>query len=170
MDALLHLDGLSPSEATAELVRCCGSARWVERMIAARPFLAKERLFATAESTWNDLDPEDWREAFTHHPKIGDREALRARFASTRQWAEGEQAGAARASGETLDALAQANQAYEARFGHIFIVCATGKTAAEMLGLLRARLGNDPETELRIAAGEQAKITRLRLEKLLASS
>ncbi len=170
MDALLQLDGLSPAEAAAELRRCCGSARWVECMTAARPFRAKERLFATAEETWNHLDPEDWREAFAHHPKIGDKDALRARFASTRQWAEGEQAGAALASEEVLEALADGNQAYEARFGHIFIVCATGKTAAEMLALLRERLGNDPDEELRIAAGEQAKITRLRLEKLLASS
>jgi 2-oxo-4-hydroxy-4-carboxy-5-ureidoimidazoline decarboxylase len=170
MDAPLHLDALPPAEARAEFRRCCGSARWVERMIAARPFFDRQRLFATAEDTWNHLDPEDWREAFTHHPKIGDKEALRARFADTRQWALGEQAGAAQASEEVLDALARGNQAYEARFGHIFIVCATGKTAAEMLGLLHDRLGNDPDTELRIAAGEQAKITRLRLEKLLASS
>ncbi|HEY6551704.1 MAG TPA: 2-oxo-4-hydroxy-4-carboxy-5-ureidoimidazoline decarboxylase [Vicinamibacteria bacterium] len=170
MDALSHLDALAPAEARAEFRRCCGSARWVERMTAARPFLERERLFAIAEDTWNQLDPEDWREAFAHHPKIGDKEALRARFADTRQWALGEQAGAAQASEEVLEALAQGNQAYEARFGHIFIVCATGKTAAEMLALLRERLGNDPEAELRIAAREQARITRLRLEKLLAPS
>jgi 2-oxo-4-hydroxy-4-carboxy-5-ureidoimidazoline decarboxylase len=168
MDALSRLDGLSPTEAEAELRRCCGSARWVERMMASRPFVDSNRLLAAAEAAWNDLAPEDWLEAFAHHPKIGDQAALRARFAETRQWAEGEQAGALQASEETLRALALANRAYEARFGHIFIVCATGKTAAEMLELLHERLANDPVAELRVAAGEQAKITRLRLEKLLA--
>ena len=138
-------------------------------MIAARPFGSRDRLFASAEAAWRDLASEDWREAFAAHPKIGDPASLRARFAETRQWAEGEQAGALEASEATLSALAQDNQAYEARFGHIFIVCATGKTAEEMLSLLRARLHNDPDTELRVAAGEQAKITRLRLLKLLAS-
>jgi 2-oxo-4-hydroxy-4-carboxy-5-ureidoimidazoline decarboxylase len=138
-------------------------------MIAARPFGSRDRLFACAEAAWRDLGSEDWREAFAAHPKIGDQAALRARFADTRQWAEGEQAGTLEATEATLAALAQGNQDYETRFGHIFIVCATGKSALEMLSLLRARLDNDPETELRIAAGEQAKITRLRLLKLLAS-
>ncbi len=169
MDALSHLDGLALPEAKAALRRCCGSERWVERMIAARPFLDRERLLAKAEEAWRALAPEDWREAFAHHPKIGDRAALRARFAQTRPWAEGEQSGALQASEETLEALHRENQAYEDRFGHIFIVCATGKSALEMLSLLRGRLHNDPDTELRIAAGEQAKITRLRLLKLLAS-
>jgi 2-oxo-4-hydroxy-4-carboxy-5-ureidoimidazoline decarboxylase len=167
MDALSRLDALSVADAEAALRRCCGSARWVEGMIAARPFVSRDRLFAAADAVWSALSPEDWREAFAHHPKIGDKEALRARFADTRPWAEGEQAGALEASEATLEALARENQIYEGRFGHIFIVCATGKTAAEMLDLLRARLGNGPDPELRIAAGEQAKITRLRLEKLL---
>jgi 2-oxo-4-hydroxy-4-carboxy-5-ureidoimidazoline decarboxylase len=138
-------------------------------MMAARPFGDRERLFAAADAAWSALGSEDWREAFAHHPKIGDEGALRARFPDPRQWAEGEQAGARQASEEILEALARENQAYEARFGHIFIVCATGKTAAEMLDLLRGRLHNEPHTELRVAAGEQAKITRLRLQKLLAS-
>jgi 2-oxo-4-hydroxy-4-carboxy-5-ureidoimidazoline decarboxylase len=169
MDALSRLDGLPEALAAADLRRCCGSTRWVERMIAARPFGSRDRLFAFAEAAWRDLEPEDWREAFAEHPKIGDQEALRARFAETREWALGEQAGTLGAMEATLSALARENQAYEARFGHIFIVCATGKSAEEMLSLLCARLGNDPETELHIAAGEQAKITRLRLLKLLAT-
>jgi 2-oxo-4-hydroxy-4-carboxy-5-ureidoimidazoline decarboxylase len=138
-------------------------------MMAARPFGSREELFAAAEAAFGDLAPEGWLEAFAHHPKIGDQEALRARFAETRQWAEGEQAGAAAASEEVLAALARENRAYEARFGYIFIVCASGKTAAEMLALLRERLPHRADTELRVAAAEQAKITRLRLEKALAS-
>lgn len=169
MDALSRLDGLAPAEAKAALRRCCGSERWVERMMAARPFVDRERLLVAAEAAWNGLGPDDWREAFAHHPKIGDKAALRARFAETRQWAEGEQAGAIQASEETLEELARENRVYENRFGHIFIVCATGKSAPEMLEGLRERLRNDPDTELRIAAAEQAKITRLRLLKLLAS-
>ena len=169
MDALSRLNRLSAHEARTAFGRCCGSARWIERMVEARPFSDPPHLFAAAEDAWNRVGPDDWREAFALHPRIGDLDALRARFASTREWARGEQAGALRAAEEVLDALARENRAYEQRFGHVFIVCASGKTAAEMLDLLRDRLGNEPPTELRIAAGEQAKITRLRLEKLLAS-
>ena len=169
MDALRHLNQLPAEEARAAFGRCCGATSWVEGMIEARPFRDVPHLYAAAEETWNRLSPDDWREAFGHHPRIGDREALRARFASTREWASGEQAGALGASDEVLTALARENREYERRFGHVFIVCATGKSAAEMLGLLRARQGNDPMTELWIAAAEQAQITRLRLEKLLAS-
>jgi 2-oxo-4-hydroxy-4-carboxy-5-ureidoimidazoline decarboxylase len=142
--------------------------RWVERMLAARPFGDAARLLAAAEDAWAGLSPDDWREAFAHHPRIGDKDALRARFASTREWAAGEQAGAMAASEDVLEALARENQAYLERFGYIFIVCATGKSATEMLELLRARLRNDTAAELRVAAAEQARITRLRLEKLLA--
>ena len=113
------------------------------------------------------LGEPEWREAFAHHPRIGDMASLRARFASTAGWAADEQRGAAQATEETLAALARGNRVYEERFGCIFIVCATGKSAAEMLALLEARLGNDPEHEMRMAADEQMKITRLRLEKLL---
>jgi 2-oxo-4-hydroxy-4-carboxy-5-ureidoimidazoline decarboxylase len=168
MDALSRLDGLAPAEAEAELRRCCGSARWVEHMMAARPFGDREHLFAAAEAAFNRLGAEDWREAFAHHPKIGDLAALRARFGDTREWAEDEQSGALQASEEVLEALARENAAYEARFRHIFIVCASGKTATEMLERLRERLSNDGDAELWVAAAEQAKITRLRLEKLLA--
>lgn len=136
-------------------------------MLARRPFGDRERLFAAAETVFLSLEEADWREAFDHHPRIGDRDALRARFASTRAWAEGEQAGAREAQDDVLDALAEGNRAYEVRFGFIFIVCATGKSAEEMLGLLRGRLPNEPEAELQVAATEQAKITRLRLAKLL---
>jgi 2-oxo-4-hydroxy-4-carboxy-5-ureidoimidazoline decarboxylase len=167
MDALPRLNEMSAEAARAELLRCCGSSRWAEALAAARPFADAAALYAAAESVWWELSPGDWREAFAHHPKIGDRDALRARFASTAAWAAKEQAGALAAAEDVLDALAEGNRAYEERFGYIFIVCATGKTAAEMLALLRERLPNDPAKELLLAAGEQAKITRLRLARLL---
>ncbi len=169
MDALSRLNEGSAADSRAELLRCCGSSRWAEAMTARRPFHDPEALLASADALWWGLGESDWREAFGHHPKIGDAAALRARFASTRQWAAGEQAGVQSATEETLVALAQGNRAYEDRFGFIFIVCATGKTAEEMLARLRARLPNDPKDEVRVAAGEQARITRIRLEKLLAS-
>ena len=136
-------------------------------MTAHRPFADAAALFALADACWAGLSRDDWLEAFAHHPRIGDVEGLRTRFANTRAWAAGEQAGTASASEAVLQALTEGNRAYEARFGYIFIVCATGKSAEEMLGLLHARLPNDPAAELPIAAEEQRKITRLRLEKLL---
>ena len=134
------------------------------------PVANAETLMQQATTSWNDLSEADWREAFTHHPKIGgDVAALREKFASTSTWAEGEQAAVKEASQATLEALAAGNTAYEQKFGYIFIVCATGKTAAEMLALLQVRLPNTPEVEIIIAMGEQDKITRIRLEKLLAT-
>ncbi len=167
MPALDHLNRLPAPEAEAAFRRCCGAARWAQRMTARRPFLTADDLFTAADAVWADLSRADRLEAFAHHPRIGDLESLRAKFAGTRTWAEGEQAGTALAPEEVLAALAEGNRQYEDRFGYIFIVCATGKRADEMLALLRARLHNDPETELRMAAEEQRKITRIRLEKLL---
>lgn len=165
---LAYFNTLTPASVLAELLRCCGARRWAEAMAKRRPFGSEAELLTAAEEIWQDLAPEDWREAFSHHPKIGDLASLRAKFASTQQWAEGEQAGVAGAAEEVLYALAEGNEAYEKKFGFIFIVCATGKSAGEMLALLQQRLPNDPEIELKIAAAEQAKITKIRLEKLLA--
>jgi len=131
-------------------------------MMARRPFASEETALAAARDEWFALSADDWREAFGHHPRIGDRDALRLRFAS-RDPAAREQSGVDAASETALSALAEANRTYEERFGYIFIVCATGRTAEEMLALLRARLGNDPQTEIRVAAGEHAKICELRL-------
>lgn len=142
------------------LLRCCGSRRWAERVLARGPFADRERLLAAADEIWAALEPADWLEAFSHHPRIGEK---------AKGWEAAEQAGTAGAAAATLAALAKANAEYERRFGHIFLVCATGKSADEILALLRARLPNDPVTELRIAAGEQSKITKLRLAKLLGS-
>lgn len=120
-----------------------------------------EDIFAAAGRIWWSLEREDWLEAFGAHPKIGE--------SSENRWSQQEQAGASGASRETLAGLREANRLYAERFGHIFIVCATGKTAEEVLALLKQRTGNDPGTELRIAAEEQLRITHLRLEKLLSS-
>lgn len=163
------LDALPPSAAREALARCCGSARWVERMLAARPFASDATLFAQADRIWRELDAQDYLEAFSHHPQIGaDLAELARKFGSTADWSASEQAGAIHAERATLEALRDGNREYFDRFGFIFIVCATGKTAPEMLALLRARLPNDRATELSIAASEQAKITKLRLEKLSA--
>ncbi len=167
MPALEPLNTLSPVDAEAAFGRCCGAARWARQMAARRPFQDVAELLQTADAVWWGLSEADWREAFAHHPRIGDVERLRERFARTAAWSAGEQAAVAKASEDVLHALAEGNRAYEARFGYIFIVCATGRGAGEMLDLLRARLPNAPSDELRIAAEEQRKITRTRLEKLL---
>ncbi len=163
MDSWTRIDRAPASEAQSLLIRCCGSTRWVERMLARRPFGSQYALLSAARDVWFALSPDDWREAFSHHPTIGDREALRARFATTRHLSAPEQAGVAGATDDVLEALAVGNRAYEERFGFIFIVCATGKSAEEMLGLLHGRLGNRADAEIRIAATEQAHITELRL-------
>jgi len=161
------LNALPGAEAKDALERCCGSRAWVERVAAARPFASREALLEAGRDAFSGLSRRDWLESFAHHPRIGDLRALRERFAATAAWAGDEQRGASAADDATLQALAEGNAAYERRFGYIFIVCATGKSVAEMLGLLRARLGNDSEAEMRIAADEQKKITALRLEKLI---
>ena len=166
MGASSTLDRASADEARSLLTRCCGARRWVDGMIAARPFGSDDRLNEAARRVWFSLDPSDWREAFSHHPKIGDRASLEARFASTRHLSAREQSGVDGAGGDVLDALGRGNHLYEARFGYIFIVCATGKTASEMLALLESRLGNAPEIEIGIAAEEQARITALRLQQI----
>jgi 2-oxo-4-hydroxy-4-carboxy-5-ureidoimidazoline decarboxylase len=163
-----EFNGLAPERAGEELERCCGASRWVEIMLRCRPFKDKAKLLSDSEATWSAMLPRDWMEAFEHHPRIGEKDALRKRFAKTADWAAGEQAGAAAADEATLDALAADNAEYEEKFNFIFIVCATGKSAAEMLALLRARLPNTQTAEMKIAADEQAKITKIRLEKLIS--
>jgi allantoicase len=161
------LNALVPEEAEAALRACCGAPRWAAEMSARRPFASAEALFTAAEEIWVALGRDEWLAAFRAHPRIGERKAAAEQSAQAAGWSAGEQAGVKQAPAGTLAALAEANRAYEARFGYIFIVCATGRGAEEMLALARQRLGNDPESELRIAAEEQRRITRLRLEKLL---
>jgi allantoinase len=162
-----RLNALDDDSARAEFLRCCGSRRWADRMTILRPFDTESDLFTVADAAWDELPQPDRLEAFAAHPRIGDLNVLRARFASTAAWAKGEQSGVSGASDATLQALAEGNREYESRFGYIFLVCATGKTADEMLDLLRSRLGNDPATEFEVASAEQAKITRIRIRKLL---
>ncbi len=164
---LSELNQLPVSQLKAALTTCCGASVWVNRMARLSPFETAGTLFDQAETTWLTCTEADWREAFTHHPKIGDIDSLRAKFATTKAWAAGEQAGVSSASEQVLDGLTAGNRQYEEKFGYIFIICATGKSAGDMLDSLNARLSNSPKTEIRIAMQEQGKITRLRLEKLL---
>lgn len=165
---LATLNAMPEELAEAAFRACCGSAIWARRMADARPFDSLEVVQAEAERIWRDLAREDWVQAFAAHPKIGEKKAEGASEQS-RAWSEKEQSAAGGAAAETMAALARGNAEYEQRFGHIYIVCATGKSAEEMLALLRQRLQNDAEAELKIAAGEQAKITHLRLEKFLGN-
>ncbi len=161
------LNRLGEDEARAALLACCGSARWASEVAALRPFWDVGQLLNIGGRVWRELGREDWLEAFRAHPKIGERKAEAETGEQSRAWSEGEQSRAASAADETRAALAEANREYEGRFGFIFIVCATGKTAEEMLALLRGRLDHDPAEELRVAAGEQWRITELRLRKFL---
>ena len=164
------LNRMTPHDATVALTRCCAASAWVEGMVRHRPFRSPAAVDATADWLWWRLERSDWLQAFAGHPRIGgDIEQLRAKFHSTAAWSADEQRQVEDAGHETLQRLADGNRAYEVRFGYIFIVCATGKTADEMLELLERRLNNPPEEELLIAAEQQRQITRLRLEKLRSS-
>jgi len=162
---LATLDRAPAAVAVAEFRACCGSSRWAAEMAARRPFADLDALQDEADRVWWDLAADDWRDALAAHPRIGERAAGHDRAA---RWSAGEQAGAAADPPAVRAELARANRDYEDRFGFVFVVCATGKTGEEMLALLRERLANDPADEVRVAAAEQAKITRLRLAKLLA--
>jgi len=164
-----RLNLLPSSEAESELLKCCGSTQWARRMVEERPFTGTEQMIETADRVWWSLGPEDWLEAFHSHPKIGEKKAARPVSEESRTWSEQEQSGVENSAQDTIKALAELNRAYEKKFGYIFIVCATGKSSEEILGILRARLENPAGIELRVAAAEQAKITQLRLRKLLAS-
>jgi len=157
-DGVRRLNDLPDDEARATLRACCASSRWVERMLSQRPFKDRDEVFAAAERVWWTLAPDDWLEAFRGHPRIGERAEGQA---------AAEQAGAGAAREDVKAALAVANRDYEARFGYIYIVCASGKSGEDLLARCRARLGHAPAEELKVAAGEQLAITRLRLEKVL---
>jgi allantoicase len=165
-DPLSSLNRLEPQAAREAFLRCCGSRRWAQAMVERRPFADPPTLLRAAEEVADALVAEDWLEAFAAHPRIGDLAALRERFGRAGAWSRREQAGIAAAPEAVLEEIARANRAYEERFGRIFVVCATGKGPEAILEMLRDRLRNDPEVELRIAAREQRAITRLRLEKL----
>ena len=146
---------------------CCGSTAWANAMASARPFPMLENLFEAAEKKWFALPPADWLEAFAAHPKIGSKKPASAQMKTAAKWSKDEQSGVDEADAKVREELAETNSLYQERFGFIFIVCATGKTADEMLAIAKARLGNSIETELKLAAIEQQKITEIRLSKLL---
>jgi OHCU decarboxylase len=160
-----EFNALPAPQAESALTDCCGSARWAANVAARRPFTDLQALFKEADSIWWNLARTDWLEAFSHHPQIGDKPASGSE--SARQWAAGEQSGARAATDDVKSRLARANRAYFEKFGYIYIVCATGKTAEGMLAILNQRLQNDLASELSIAAEQQRLITRIRLEKLL---
>jgi 2-oxo-4-hydroxy-4-carboxy-5-ureidoimidazoline decarboxylase len=163
---IAEFDHFDVEKKKSLLFSCCGSTAWVNKMLPALPAEDLVDLLEIAEEQWYACQEADWREAFSQHPKIGDIDTLKEKFAATAKWAEGEQSSVKQASEQTLEQLGEGNQVYEQRFGYIFIVCATGKSADEMLQLLNQRLYNNPEVEIQIAMEEQMKITRLRLEKL----
>ncbi|MGB0645590.1 MAG: allantoicase [Bradymonadia bacterium] len=175
VDAVEHTDermrwlNSQTDEARADLFStCCGSTRWVSQLARMTAFVSEAQLRGVCESIWWNLDESDWLEAFTHHPKIGeDKAALKAKFSKTAALSASEQKGIDGASESVLNRLVAGNKAYLEKFGFIFIVCAQGKSAEEMCQLLESRLNNHRDQELRIAAGEQAKITWLRLQKVL---
>ena len=158
---LSSFNNLDRKAAAAELFSCCGSQQWVSLMMKAFPFESGKTLIEKATNIWyKECGEKDWLESFTHHPRIGDKKSLAEKFAGK------EQAGVASATEQTIEALASRNADYENKFGFIFIVCATGKSASEMLRLLDDRLKNERNSELRIAMGEQHKITLIRFKKL----
>jgi 2-oxo-4-hydroxy-4-carboxy-5-ureidoimidazoline decarboxylase len=161
------LNVMPAGEAASLLASCCGASAWVTGMLMQRPFGDATMLLRAADEVWWSLEPEDWHEAFAHHPRIGERKAAARQDTRAREWSTGEQRGLAAATADVRTALTEGNRAYERRFGYIYLVSAAGKGAEELLGILQARLSNDADTELRVAAAEQAKITRLRLLKLL---
>ena len=164
---LNNLNKLTIEQASQRFLQCCTSEAWIEKMVGARPYSNAEALFNTADTVWQTLNESDYLQAFDGHPKIGDVGSLKEKYLSTKELASNEQASVADASDKVIETLAQKNADYLDKFGFIFIVFATGKTALEMLELLVERLPNDRPTELNIAAEEQRKIFNLRLEKLL---
>ena len=170
MNVAVYLNSLSDQSARDALTQCCASESWVEGMLAARPFACVDAVEQAADQVASQLARDDWLQAFAAHPQIGDLDSLREKYSNTKRWASGEQSAVAEASEATTQELARLNHLYVERFGYIFIVCATGKSAEEMLAILRSRLANLPADELMIAAQEQQKITLLRLRKLAPST
>ncbi|MBE7437604.1 MAG: 2-oxo-4-hydroxy-4-carboxy-5-ureidoimidazoline decarboxylase [Spirochaetales bacterium] len=168
-DLALLLASLSADQIREHLFRCCGSTRWVDSMLAHSPFADEAQLREKARALWSGLAESDYLEAFSHHPRIGsDPEALRQKFGRTASWSAGEQSSVQSATEETIMELSRYNTEYIQKFGFVFLICATGKSAAEMLVALKKRLPNDRATEIQNAATEQAHITQIRLDKLKA--
>jgi OHCU decarboxylase len=168
-EGLEKLNRASPEEAEAAFFSCCGSRRWAQKMAESRPFADMPRLLKQAEEIWQNLEARDWLEAFAAHPKIGAKKAVQHQSAQSAEWSKNEQSGMQSANDSVRGELEDLNRLYEEKFGFIFIVCATGRTAGEMLEICRRRLGNAANAELSVAADEQRKITEIRLKKLFES-
>jgi OHCU decarboxylase len=164
---LKQLNHASQEIANYAFLSCCGSRRWADKMAEARPFADVAELLDQAEKIWKNLDAQDWLEAFAAHPKIGAKKAVSHQTAQSADWSKSEQSGTDNAAAAVRNELEDANRLYENKFGFIFIVCATGKSAEEMLSFCQQRLNNLETKEIKIAADEQRKITEIRLKKLL---
>jgi 2-oxo-4-hydroxy-4-carboxy-5-ureidoimidazoline decarboxylase len=160
------------NEAIATLLSCCAAQRWAGAVAALRPFASEASLLKTADEIWATMQEPDWMQAFRAHPRIGERQAAHAAGQSTAQssaWSQQEQASTQSAHDHVLKELAEGNARYEELFGFTYIVCATGKSPEEMLGILKRRLNSDRHTELREAAEQQRQITHIRVRKWLAT-
>lgn len=155
-------------ELRVRLTSCCAARSWVERLLAGRPYGDQAELLAVADAATAELDAAGFEQALAGHPRIGERAREHGADARAGNWSRQEQAGVAGADAALVAELAAANVAYEQRFGHVYLVCASGRSAAELLAVCRARLENDPATERGVALDELAKINRLRLFKLLS--
>jgi 2-oxo-4-hydroxy-4-carboxy-5-ureidoimidazoline decarboxylase len=165
---LARWNRLSVEDAVKEILPCCGSKAWAGGLAARRPFTDVTTLLAASDETWSNLPAEDWMEAFRSHPRIGESRAIQSASVQSATWSAQEQRDVATAGDGVKIALAEANREYERRFRRIFIVCATGKSAPEILEILRRRLKNDEPTELREAAEQQRQIIHIRMKKWLS--
>ncbi len=167
-EVLARWNGLPQEEAAGEIVACCGSGTWATKMASKRPIQDEVSLLAVSDEIWRTLSEADWQEAFRSHPRIGGSSSEKSGPAQSSEWSEQEQQKAAAADEAVKMALKWGNREYEQKFGRIFIVCATGKSASEILEILRRRLHNDDATELQLAAEEQRQIMHIRMKKWLA--
>jgi 2-oxo-4-hydroxy-4-carboxy-5-ureidoimidazoline decarboxylase len=182
MNAVLgQWNKVDESEALNAMIACCGAQRWAKTMVALRPIASVVELSLAADRVWSTMEEADWIEAFACHPRIGKRRGIGERggigerpprraaqaSAKSQAWSQGEQSSAADADEAVLAELAEGNALYEERFGFTYIVCATGKSAGEMLSILNRRLASERAPELREAAEQQRQITQIRLGKWL---
>jgi OHCU decarboxylase len=165
MNSVLADWNCATSDAALDaMLACCGSRRWATEMVALRPFESEHQLMEVANAVWSRMSEQDWREAFACHPQIGERKSANAGSLAA-SWSRQEQSSIETASARALAAISEGNALYENQFGFTYIVCATGKSADEMLAILNRRLRNDRATELLEAAEQQRQITRIRLGK-----
>ncbi len=167
---LTRWNALDAESAAREVLPCCGSSAWARQLAAKRPIADEPSLLEASNTVWFSLPEEAWQQAFDSHPRIGQKHAQSQATEESLRWSAQEQRAVVSEDTAAKQALEQANRRYEQRFGHIFIVCATGKSAPQILSILEARMHNDPQTELREAAKQQGQITELRLRRWLEST